>query len=133
MMDGIFLVMFYEVSYDWMEVLFVGKVKVFDLLGVFCFKDIDVFVKYYGFVYMFVDCFDKVVYGLVEYQVDVLKSVNIVVVLGCYLMVLLLVLKLLFNVGLLDISMCFIINVVLGVSGVGRKVSFIISFYEVSL
>lgn len=41
--DFIFFVIFYEVSYDWMFVLFLGSVKVFDLLGVFRLKDMNVF------------------------------------------------------------------------------------------
>ena len=132
-MDGIFLATPHEASHDWMEALSAGKAKVFDLSGAFRLKDTDVFAKHYGFAHTSVDCLDKAVYGLAEYQADALKSANIVAVPGCYPTASLLALKPLFNADLLDTSMRPIINAVSGVSGAGRKASLTTSFYEVSL
>lgn len=52
---------------------------------------------------------------------------------GCYFIVSLIVLKFLVVNGFFDVNVCLVINVVFGVFGVGRKVSLIISFFEVSL
>jgi glutamate carboxypeptidase len=76
-MDGIFLATPHEASHDWMEALSAGKAKVFDLSGAFRLKDTDVFAKHYGFAHTSVDCLDKAVYGLAEYQADALKDANI--------------------------------------------------------
>lgn len=131
--DVVFFVIVYEVSYDLVLQFFVVGCVVFDFFGVFCVNDGVFYEKYYGFIYQYFELFKQVVYGLVEWSVDVFKEVQLIVVSGCYLMVVQLLLKLLIDVGLLDFNQWLVINVISGVSGVGCKVVIGNSFCEVSL
>lgn len=132
-MDAIFLATPHEASHDWMSELAGKRATIFDLSGAFRLKDSKVFGQYYGFEHKQTELLAEAVYGLADFDADLIKHANIVAVPGCYPTASLTALKPLHNNQLIDSTFRPIINAVSGVSGAGRKAAIASSFCEVSL
>lgn len=68
------------------ELLDVG-IWVIDLFVDFCLVDVEEWVCWYGQLYGVLVLFDEVVYGLLEVNCEKICQVCLIVVLGCYLIV----------------------------------------------
>lgn len=131
--DVVFLATAHEVSHDLAPAFLQAGCVVFDLSGAFRVNDADFYSQYYGFTHQYSDWLDKAVYGLAEWQHEVIREAQLIAVPGCYPTAAQLALKPLVEAGLLNETQWPVINATSGVSGAGKKASINNSFCEVSL
>lgn len=106
---------------------------VFDLSGAYRVNSADFYPKYYDFEHENLKYLESAVYGLAEWNAELIKNTNLIAVAGCYPTASLSALKPLATNNLIKAGTMPIINAVSGVTGAGRKASLTNSFCEVSL
>ncbi|NRA60324.1 MAG: N-acetyl-gamma-glutamyl-phosphate reductase [Psychrobium sp.] len=131
--DAVVLATSHEVSHQLVAQFFEAGLTVFDLSGAYRFKDTELFSEYYGFEHLHPQLSQQAVYGLAEWNSELIKNNKLIAVPGCYPTASLLALKPLMHTDLLDQNQWPVINAVSGVTGAGRKASMVNSFCEVSL
>lgn len=131
--DVVFLATDHKVSHDLAPVFLAAGCVVFDLSGAFRVQDAEFYRRYYGFEHQHADWLAQAVYGLAEFQAELVKQAQLIAVPGCYPTASQLALKPLVDAQLLNTDQWPVINAVSGVSGAGRKASLTSSFCEVSL
>ena len=131
--DIVFLATAHEVSHDIAPVFLEQGCVVFDLSGAYRVQNKHFYQQYYGFEHKNTDWLSQAVYGLAEWNAEIISQAQLIAVPGCYPTVSQLSLKPLIEAGLLDTAQWPVINATSGVSGAGRKASLTSSFCEVSL
>ncbi|TEW54230.1 N-acetyl-gamma-glutamyl-phosphate reductase [Psychromonas sp. RZ22] len=131
--DIVILATAHEVSHNLAPLFLAENTVVFDLSGAFRVKSAGFYEKYYGFTHQYPELLEKAVYGLAEWNAELVKTTDLIAVPGCYTTASLTALKPLFDAGLIKQGIKPTINATSGVSGAGRKASVVSSFCEVSL
>ncbi|MUJ26831.1 N-acetyl-gamma-glutamyl-phosphate reductase [Aliivibrio fischeri] len=131
--DVILLATAHEVSHNLAATFLENGCVVFDLSGAFRVKKEGFYSEFYGFEHQYEAWLDKAVYGLAEWNAEVIAKAQLVAVPGCYPTASQLALKPLVKSELLDKNQWPVINATSGVTGAGRKASLTSSFCEVSL
>jgi len=131
--DAIFLATPHEASHDWADDLAFKHAKVFDLSGAFRLSDVAIFKQFYGFEHSQPTVLQESVYGLAEWNADIIKTAKFVAIPGCYPTASLLAIKPLMVKGLIAEGHYPIINATSGVSGAGKKLALGSHFCSVSL
>ncbi|MDW4560072.1 MULTISPECIES: N-acetyl-gamma-glutamyl-phosphate reductase [Aeromonas] len=131
--DLVLLATAHEVSAELAPKFLSKGLPVFDLSGAFRVKDQGFYSSFYGFNHESEQWLEQAVYGLAEWNADVIAAAQLIAVPGCYPTASLCALKPLQQAGLIAEGWQPIINAVSGVSGAGRKAAINTSFCEVSL
>lgn len=131
--DAVFLATDHLISYSLVPLFLSYGCVVFDLSGAYRIKNNNIYPEYYGFIHKNEDILKKSVYGLAEWNCEAIRESNFISVPGCYATCIQLSLKPLIESNILSQEYIPIINAISGVSGAGRKPSFINSFCEISL
>ncbi|MFQ6371965.1 N-acetyl-gamma-glutamyl-phosphate reductase [Shewanella sp. YIC-542] len=128
--DGVVLATEHVVSLELAAWFYEKGLSVFDLSGAYRFADVSQYPKWYGFNHTQPQVLAQAVYGLAEWNAELIPGSRMIAVPGCYPTASLLALKPLAH---LLTDAWPVINAVSGVTGAGRKARQHTSFCEVSL
>lgn len=131
--DVVLLATAHHVSHELAPLFLEKNCIVFDLSGAFRVKSDRFYSDFYDFEHEHPRWLEKAVYGLAEWNADLIKKAQLIAVPGCYPTASQLALKPLIKENCLDLRQWPVINAVSGVSGAGRQATINNSFCEVSL